>query len=541
MATASTSTADLSNGDETRLRAASASADWLSLIDPVHQTITGTNGNDTLAAGADGDIVEGLRGDDDLSSTFNRTALIGNQGNDTLTTDVFVPRQGNDPVHGVAVQFGGADDDTMNATMTLEGGDVTVQQRELTADVRADGGIGNDDITVTANVASAIFGDATLETHVLGGDGKDTIVATADAENVLNENRVMNTVDGGADDDTITALARTEFDGSIGTAINVVDGGEGNDVMTATAIGHSNATQLVQNSMHGGRGDDLMSASNLTNSNSRAPVGINELWGEDGNDTLQADHTATGNRISDVTNHLDGGKGTDNLSATVSANGEFVRAVNDLDGGNQNDILVASMDIVSFGFGGPPPSFPNAKAYDISNILSGGFGDDSLQAYLSVQAMPGVTDGSKAENRLDGGGGNDTLVATVATDGVGTSFLNGGGGDDALTVIGGTDNHLDGGTGKDTLTSGSGDDTFFGGGGADAFVFAPPNGHDTIGDFETGRDLIDLTAFAAADIHDFSDLTIDATSGDSVIQFDVGNDITVAGVTQLRASDFLFA
>lgn len=539
MATASAPTADLGNGDETRLRAASASADWLSLIDPVHQTIIGTNGNDTLAAAAEGDIVEGLLGDDDLGSTFNRTALVGGQGNDTLTTDVFVPRQGNDPVHGVAVQFGRADDDTMSATVTLEGGDVTVQQRELTADVRADGGIGNDVITVTANVASAIFGDATLETHVRGGDGKDTIVATADAENVINDNRAMNTVDGGADDDTITALARTEFDGSIGTAINVVDGGEGNDVMTATAIGHSNATQLVQNSMHGGRGDDVMSASNLTNSNSRAPVGINELWGEDGNDTLQADHTATGNRISDVTNHLDGGKGTDNLSASVSASGGFVRAVNDLDGGNQNDILVASMDIVSFG--GGAPAFPNVKAYDVSNILSGGFGDDSLQAYLSVSVLLDVTDGSKAENRLDGGNGNDTLVATVATEGVGTSFLSGGGGNDALTVIGGTDNHLDGGTGRDTLTGGSGDDTFFGGAGADAFVFAPPNGHDTIGDFETGRDLIDLTAFATADIHDFSDLTIDAASGNSVVQLDAANDITVAGVAQLRASDFLFA
>ena len=532
---------DMNDRDDSRLIATAASTDWLALIDPVHERIVGTQGNDTLAAAAEGDVVEGLRGDDDLTSILNRTALFGGRDEDRLTTNVVVPLQGLEPVHGIALQFGGADADTMNATVTLEGGDVTVQQRELSADVRSDGGSGDDVISVTANVANAVFADVTVETHVLGGEGSDIIEAVADAQKALGDNWAMNVVEGGAGDDRISAFARTELVGSIATAINEIDGGDGNDVMTATAIGQSIATQLVRNSMHGGKGDDVMSASNLTNSNNRAPVGINELWGEDGNDILQAAHRAVGNRISDVTNHLDGGKGADSLTASVVARGELVRAVNDLDGGNQNDTLIAGMDIDSFGFGPLPPLFPNAKGYDIANILSGGFGDDSLQAYLSVTTDSDPMDGSTAENRLDGGTGNDALVATVAAGSVGRSILHGGGGDDQLVVIGGSGNDLDGGTGKDTLAGGSGDDAFFGGTGADAFVFGPPTGHDTVLDFESGRDRIDLTAFASADIHGFSDLTIDTVNGDSIIRFDPNNDITVKSVAALKASDFWFA
>ena len=51
-----------------------------------------------LAVQADGDIVWGLAGNDRLSSAFNRTALIGGSSNDTLTTNVVVPLQGEAPV-----------------------------------------------------------------------------------------------------------------------------------------------------------------------------------------------------------------------------------------------------------------------------------------------------------------------------------------------------------------------------------------------------------------------------------------------------------
>ena len=87
---------------------------WLSLIQQINDTILGTRHNDMLSALADGDIVDGLQGDDHLSSNFNRTALIGGTGNDTLTTDVTIAPT---DLHGIAIQDGGAGDDILNVNM----------------------------------------------------------------------------------------------------------------------------------------------------------------------------------------------------------------------------------------------------------------------------------------------------------------------------------------------------------------------------------------------------------------------------------------
>jgi serralysin len=90
--------------------------------------------------------------------------------------------------------------------------------------------------------------------------------------------------------------------------------------------------------------------------------------------------------------------------------------------------------------------------------------------------------------------------------------------------------------------------------GDDTFVFARLNGTDFIHDFEQGKDLIDLTGYAAADIHDFADLQplITVAGEDSTITFGshqtgrfpgemVVDSIAVLGVAALTAEDFLFA
>ena len=96
--------------------------DWLSLIDPINSLILGTGDDDVLSAQADGDIVLGLAGNDRLNSTFNLTALIGGDGEDTLTTNVIVPLQSDAPVHGIAIQLGETGNDDLDATVTLQGG-----------------------------------------------------------------------------------------------------------------------------------------------------------------------------------------------------------------------------------------------------------------------------------------------------------------------------------------------------------------------------------------------------------------------------------
>ena len=77
--------------------------------------------------------------------------------------------------------------------------------------------------------------------------------------------------------------------------------------------------------------------------------------------------------------------------------------------------------------------------------------------------------------------------------------------------------------------------------GADRFVFGGASGNDTIGDFETGRDVIDVSALGITSTAGFSSFTDDGTS--TTIVFSPGNQVIVQNVltSQLAAGDFIFA
>ena len=101
--------------------------------------------------------------------------------------------------------------------------------------------------------------------------------------------------------------------------------------------------------------------------------------------------------------------------------------------------------------------------------------------------------------------------------------------------------------GDDVLFGGKGDDRLYGDAlnfessgqtGADRFVFGGTSGKDVIGDFEHHKDVIDVQRLGYTDL---SQLTIDVSGGDSVVHFRGSNQVTVLGVTNLDASDFLFA
>ncbi|MBZ6078258.1 calcium-binding protein [Microvirga puerhi] len=513
-----------------------------SFIDSIQNVLMGTLGNEKLSTSSGSTVVFGLAGDDTLRSSHDNTALVGGRGNDTLITEFTVKAPPGGTAHATAFQVGGDGNDTLKEIVRVQGllGDNGLTYQDLYADAYADSGSGNDDISVTASIdpgdLPGTTANVTLKTHVYGGDGNDTIYALADGHHAIGGiNQVENYIDGGSGNDRITVHAQTDGNAFRGTAINTVYGGDGNDVIEATIIGDSLANTLAKNALHGGRGNDMIYAYSSVNSDDQYGTGINELWGDEGNDTLVAVQIAR-RGVSSTSNYLDGGTGNDNLKAEITAWGYRITAENHLEGGSGADTLTAS--IVATAFGGPG----SGDLYHVSNILNGGDGNDSLSAYLSVDASEmRAPDGSTYENRLDGGTGNDTLVATVAPGSLGSNFLFGGDGNDRLTVIGGTGNVLDGGNGNDTLVGSSGDDLFTGGRGSDTFVFGPSTGHDIITDFEHGKDKVDMKAFTAAAVHSLKDLTIASLNGDCVIRFDASNDITVKGVSSLYANDFLFA
>ena len=477
-------------------------SDLLDLIQPINETIFGTPHDDTLAAAAEGDVVLGLGGDDQLRSDFNRTALFGGADNDTLTTDVTISRTvPRVDVHGIAVQDGGAGDDILNINMNLEGLNVTSETF-----VRA--GTGNDQINITANF---------------------TVVA------VQGANVVTNTADGGAGDDHITVSGQTGLAADSGEVINCLRGGSGNDFLDATANAQSLSGGQTSNSLDGGAGDDVLLATCVTATNTKAPIGINELFGGDGNDVLQAIQVTGTNGISNVTNDLHGGNGNDSLLADTNARAVLsIIATNVLDGGNGNDNLVAHMTAELIGGGGGVDS-----TFDVSNVLTGGNGNDHLEADITVTPVPFSVEQVPVENHLDGGSGNDVLIATIAEGTKGSSFLDAGTGNDQLTVFGGSGNVLNGGSGQDQLTPGVGDDLLIGGGGLDTFRFdvSINQGVDTIEDFGQRQDILSFAGLTdqgspglVDDLNAISMVTDHGRGSDVIVEFDSGSRIVFSGL-----------
>lgn len=144
--------------------------------------------------------------------------------------------------------------------------------------------------------------------------------------------------------------------------------------------------------------------------------------------------------------------------------------------------------------------------------------------------------GTAADETIDGGNGDDVVSGLAGAD-----TLYGGNGNDKLFGGQGIDK-LFGDNGGDVLNGGAGDDVLTGGNGVDVFVFDAGFGKDTITDFKSQNDTIQISSsllgnFAAVLSH------ASQVGGDVVISVDANNSITLVGMTldSLVAKDFIFA
>lgn len=174
---------------------------------------------------------------------------------------------------------------------------------------------------------------------------------------------------------------------------------------------------------------------------------------------------------------------------------------------------------------------------DIEWVRGSNFNDSILMSSADEQV-----EGRSGDDVIDGRGGNDLLQGQNGNDhifgGTGDDFLAGGSGDDQLF----------GGAGFDTLEGGSNDDLLTGGLQGDTFVFSGAFAHDTITDFASGEDFIDISAsgtkFADWDTSGdgfISDADAFASLSAGDLMLDIGgNTITLSGITQLVESDLVF-
>ena len=245
--------------------------------------------------------------------------------------------------------------------------------------------------------------------------------------------------------------------------------------------------------LQAGRGNDLLSGND----------GNDTIFGQGGDDRLFG---------GGGTDRLIGGAGNDRLVSGGGSRREF------LDGGAGDDVLIVSTGSEARLLGGEG----NDRLIGASerDVMEGGAGNDTLI-------------GKDGGDRLFGGAGDDLLFGG---DGIFSDVIEGGAGNDRLI----------GGTGNDRLTGGEGADFLRGDAGNDRFIFETLGEMDVIADFQSGRDLIDLSAtgLVSFDGRSFSGQAGSVRRDAGILEADVDGDgladFQIARVTAVTEESFIF-
>ena len=474
------------------------------------ENLTGSAHDDTLIGDAAANVLEGGDGADTLDGAGGSDTASYSDSDLAVTIDL----------SGATAAGGHAAGDTLTRIENLLG---SRYNDRLTGDAganRLDGGPGSDLLTGKAG-ADTLNGGPGSDTAVYAGSNAAVSVnlleGTATGGDAMSDTLdSIENLTGSAHDDTLTGDAGNNvLEG--GPGADALDGGEGID--TASYAGSSSRVDVRLSgtvvNFGDARGDALSNIENLTGSahdDTLAGDGQgNALTGLAGNDLLWAgagDDLLTGGPGAD---RLVGGAGNDTASWAGSPEAVTVRLHNLLATGGdaQGDSFPYTVDVAYTDADGlaQTESLP-----DVENLIGSAHND--------------ILAGDRRDNVINGGAGDDTLYGGP------------GGGDDVMTGGLGND-RLFGGQGDDTLTGGPGDDRLVGGLGTDVFVFGPGHGADTVTDFSSGTDKIDLTGF---DIESVEGVAM--TAGDDGVMIELadvdGGSVLLAGLAALPGEgDFL--
>ncbi len=448
-------------------------------------------------------VVNALPGGQVINGTNASETLTGNSSANTINAlagnDFLDGRGGNDSLNGG------------NGSDTLDGGPGIDT---------LDGGNGSDTYLWFAGDGRDVYQDT-------GTTGTDRIIVS----NTTNFAGLQSPFNR-----TISGIDRIESD--LGD-FNILGDNTTGDIWDFLGMSLANAT------IQGRGGDDNISGSN----------GAETIQGGEGNDSL------SGNGGGDL---LDGGNGNDSLKG---GNGNDTLdggvGIDTLDGGNGGDTYLWSTgdgrDLYQdFGISGTDRILvSNTINFDglrsefdqaISEIdrIESDLGAFNIRGDDAIGDDWDFTDITLVNATIQGRGGNDTIAGSSSAD-----IIQGGEGSDLLLGAEGADN-LSGGNGNDTLNGGTGNDTLAGGGNADTFSFNGAFGIDTILDFQSGSDKINLTAFALgkANLDINGDNIIN--SSDSGVASLVGGNLQInltsfgggrirfTGLTQINVTDITF-
>lgn len=308
--------------------------------------------------------------------------------------------------------------------------------------------------------------------------------------------------------------------------------------------------------LDGGDGIDTATYVDAT-SGVHADLFLGGISGEAAGDRYVRVENLVGSRFDDIlvgrggSNVLDGGDGNDVLDGGAG--------IDTLIGGAGDDVLRSTSTRYSVFNGGDGYDTVVATGNDVRLVMTVFAGVEEISANgftgLSILGLDtddvidlsAITLTDVAE--INGRSGDDTIIGSAGADTIigmyGDDVLSGGAGDDVLI----------GGKGSDTLTGGSGADTF-------VFEYRDPTRTDTITDFVSGEDRIDLSPMDAdigsAGVDDAfvfigagaftglaGELRFEVTGGNGLVQGDVNGDgradfsIVLTAVTSIQLADFI--
>ncbi|WP_306114810.1 MULTISPECIES: cellulase family glycosylhydrolase [unclassified Roseovarius] len=388
--------------------------------------------------------------------------------------------------------------------------------------------------TVQGDEILAGNGQEIGRTYVFQGDGKTVLYLASGVGETINLN-----VDFGQYMTAGSHIHATVLDAAEGASatdyrveatMKTISHGEiGNSGSYTFSLGDYEVVQVVITNGTGVRlfGDDQ----NATNDTFDGTAHADEIWGLDGDDEING---------FDGDDLIDGGAGNDALSGGAGDDLIVGGAGSDtIDGGAGEDTLDYSDNASAvriYAREGVAEKDESGEADAFANVehFIGSDHDDTIftgESTASVDSGAGkdfvrILGGDDVE--VETGDGNDFVLAES-----GRASVDLGEGNDKLLAYsadvdvdgGAGDDVIHGGSGNDTIDGGQGNDVMSGGDGQDTFVYNNDGGTDTILDFDTSQDILDLT-------------DLDITFADiEVVETDRGVDLRVAGqsIVQLQS------
>ena len=491
--------------------------------------LIGANRNDLLLGGAGGDFLFGGDGRDTLDGGAGSNVLSGSEDRTSFgldgEEDRFIVGTSSEftLIRGFEVGI-----DVLDLTDFGLGTASSASEILALGDQQTHGFLINDEIGAGREIfilgavvgplpdqADEILPATPFDDNLEGLDGDDILIGL-EGNDTLDGGPGEDVLDGGPGDDELTGgLDNDIIDGDAGNDLIIYTIGDGVDDINGGAdtdtfglIGTDDADEVFL-----GRFGDVQ----ITDPNTRlTPENIEEYQFllEDGNDVFSSDFdgdsTISGGEGNDTLrggfgdDFIIGGLGFDQISWVVGdgndtldavgegetppEDGEFVRLFGD-DG--VNDIL---------GLQGPEEFFAEI-AFSSEQADSGLIATTIVGDFVEIDARGGadridIVSARSEQFRLNGGAGNDTILASDQ------------------------DDEVIGGAGEDDITGAGGNDTLTGGAGSDLFIFEDGFGEDEITDFRSND-------FVFYSLTGDPEVTYTVVGPDTVATFEGINDIVV--------------